>query len=290
MIAAMVLVLLFASEHPVMEWRNGEIWLVRQGAPALQVTNDGCPKGREISWSPDGTKAAHYTIQTDDHPQCPNNVVLLAADGVTLSTIPGLDRGNAIMRVDWLDNDRIGIDTHITPSSGQYRVVNVATGVQLASYLGYGFRPSLDFTRVAHVGPMPHFAPAFAKSDYLMVDNRVVYPPGVGEEPNVLPPDPGDKLLYRDIREFRSDAAWSTDGNRIALVERLFDWRADQWGSYYGKEENSRWWLLVVPAAGGEALRTKLPALEGGPVTLEWIGPGRVKLAGGVSGEYKVAP
>ena len=82
----------------------------------------------------------------------------------------------------------------------------------------------------------------------------------------------------------------SPDGTRIAFVERLFDWRADNFGSYGGKEENSRWWLVVVPiASDGALVQRKLPESGGGVVTVQWADTGRVKIAGaGLSGEYAV--
>jgi hypothetical protein len=101
-----------------------------------------------------------------------------------------------------------------------------------------------------------------------------------------------DKLLFRDIHDFRTEFAWSPDGTRIAFVERLFDWRADSFGSYRGKEEgNDRWSLVVVPAAGGPTVWKNLPEVRRGDMTIQWTGTDSVKVAGGgVSGEYTVIP
>jgi Tol biopolymer transport system component len=290
MIAALLLLLFGASQRPVVEWREDEIWLMREGSPPVRLTRDGCEKGRQPAWSPDGAKIAYYTNTTVDKPHCPAEVALLSADGTRLKAIPALDRGNSVDRVDWLGNDRIGIDTHISPSRGQYRVVNATTGKELASYSGYGFRPSPDSRHIAHAGGAPHFSPPFAQNDYLMVDGRIVYPRGAGKEPNVRSPDPADGLLFRDIHEFRTDFAWSPDGRRIAFIEKLFDWRADRLGSYSGREENGRWRLVVAPAAGdGAPVQRILPEVGGGVVTIQWTGVGRVKIAGGgVSGEYTI--
>jgi hypothetical protein len=282
--------LLGSAQQPTVQWRDGEIWLTRDGSPPTPITSDGCEKGRGPEWAPDKTKFVYFTNTTVDKPQCPTEVVVLSADGVRLTVIPGLDRGNAVMQVDWMGNDRVGVDTHINPSRGQYRVVDIRTGKEVASYFGYGFRPSPDSKHVAHAGGGPHFSPPFAQSDYLMVDDLIIYPRALGSEPYVRPPDPTDRLLYRDIHTFGTELAWSPNGTQIAFIEKVCDWRADNFGSYYGKEENEHWWLIVVSAAGGTPVRTPLPELHGGDVTLRWSGEVRVMVEGGsLSGEYSVA-
>src|ERR1019366_8483114 len=70
-----------AIQHPAVEWKDGEIWLTREGEPPLQLTRDGCEKGREPAWAPDGAKVAYYTNMTVDKPSCPTEVVLLSAGG-----------------------------------------------------------------------------------------------------------------------------------------------------------------------------------------------------------------
>ena len=200
--------MLGASKRSAVEWKEGEIWLTQDVAPPVKLTHDGCEKDRQPAWSPDRTKIAYYTNTTVDKLQCPTEVVLLSADGTRVKAIPALDRGNAVTGIDWLGNDRIGIDTHITPSSGQYRVVDVTTGEELASYFGYGFRASPDFKHIAHAGGEQHFSPPFAQSNYLMIDDQTVYPLPAAEEPFVRQPEPVDKLLFRDIHEFRTEFAW----------------------------------------------------------------------------------
>src|ERR1035441_962320 len=83
-----------AIQHPAVEWKDGEIWLTREGELPVQLTRDGCQKGWEPAWSPDGTKVAYYTNMTVDKPSCPTEVVLLSAGGTPLQTPPGVGRGN----------------------------------------------------------------------------------------------------------------------------------------------------------------------------------------------------
>ncbi len=288
MIPAILLVVFGAAQQPTVECRDGEIWLARDGSAPVLLANDRCYKSRPL-WSPDGSKFAYFTNTTEDRPSCPTEVVLYSSDGTRLRSIPALDKGNAVNRIEWLGDSRIGIDTHINPSLGQYRIVDAMTGSEVSSCTGFGFVPSPDFTRVAHAGWIPHFAPPFARNEYLMVDDRIVYPSGAGDNPNLAREDPQDQLLYRDIHEFVAPFfVWSPDGTRIAFVERLFDWRADGIGSYRGEEENSRWQLVMVPATGGTALCRALPqAVRGEPTTLRWTGPDRIAITGGgLDGEY----
>jgi len=58
MIEALLLLLLGAPQRPVVEWREDEIWLTREGSPPAQLTRDGCEKGRQPAWSPDQATGA----------------------------------------------------------------------------------------------------------------------------------------------------------------------------------------------------------------------------------------
>lgn len=278
-----------ASQRPAVGWKAGEIWLMREGAPPLQLTDDGCEKGRTPVWAPDGSKVAYFTNRTVDKPECPTEVVLLSRNGVRLKAIPALDQGNSVQRIEWLGNDRIGIDTHMNPSAGQYRVMDVKTGKELASYFGSGFHPSPDSRLIAHAGWVPHFSPPYARSDYLVIDNAVAYPPNAGKEPNVRSPEPADQLLHRGIHEFRSGFVWAPDGAHIAFIDKTFDWRADKLGAYYGKEENDRWWLVTVSSAGGVPVQISIQEPSEAAIKLVWIAADRVKVeCGSLTSEYTV--
>ncbi len=113
-----------------------------------------------------------------------------------------------------------------------------------------------------------------------MLDDRTIYPPSAGAEPNIRPPDPADSRLFRDIHEFRSGLVWSPDGKWIAFIERLFDWRAESVGSSSGKEEgDSSWWLVAVPVTGGVPMRHSLPD-NPGEVEPKWSDANHLDLKG----------
>jgi hypothetical protein len=61
----------------------------------------------------------------------------------------------------------------------------------------------------------------------------------------------------------------------------LFDWRADQFGSYYGKEGNVRWRLVLAPAAGGAPQFRNLTDAGGGTVKVQRVDAHRVAIKGG---------
>src|SRR5207247_10956638 len=53
---------------------------------------------------------------------------------------------------------------------------DITTGKVLRDLNGLFFTPSPDGKHVAHIGPIPHFAPPYAQSYYLQVDGVTIYP------------------------------------------------------------------------------------------------------------------
>jgi len=80
------------------------------------------------------------------------------------------------------------------------------------------------------VGWIPHFAPPFAQSSYLQIENTTIYPLSRGKHPvaRADPPDVvrNEGLTYSGIHDFRSGLTWSPDSRRIALIDCTYDWTA----------------------------------------------------------------
>ena len=95
----------------------------------------------------------------------------------------------SILSMAWAGNDRIAIECHINPSLSEYVETEIATGRQRRDLLGIYFTPAPDGSHVAHCGWIIHFAPPYAQSDYLQIDDLTIYPLPPGG-PNTLPLEP----------------------------------------------------------------------------------------------------
>lgn len=277
---AAILLALLAFQQPALQVTNNEIWVMGEGRASAQLTNDGLPK-RDPKWSPDGSKIAYASLCREAKSGCPQ-VIVISPDGTRLTELPGVDLGNSIDGFDWLSNERIGIDAHVNPSLGEYRIVDLSTARVVANYLGFWFTPSPDRKWIAHVGFMPHFAPQYAHNYYLQIDGKTIYPSGLkaGDEFSART-DSRDSFLFRDIREFRSLLVWSPDSKRIALIERMFDFHVDKADPNYqaGEERNPRFALIVV-TTGGKTVRRALKPFEG-RAEVKWVSAGSVQITAG---------
>ncbi len=170
----------------------------------------------------------------------------------------------SIDSVAWVRADVVGVDCHLNPSLGEYVEVDLTTGKTVADLLGYGFTPSPDGKLVAHVGPIIHFAPPFAQSNYLLVDNTIVYPLPAGINPVQWKLSESPDVVERQgpkhigIHGFVPQFAWSPGSTRVAFVDCVFDWietgKVDPGGSPFGNETNRHCSLAVVSLSGAFVL------------------------------------
>lgn len=171
-------------------------------------------------------------------------IVIARTDGTLLRTIPlTADHGiNAILRLGWLDGDRIWIEGHVTPSSGIYYVWNAATGEQLDERWGSWFTPSPGGKHIAQLEHAPQGAPW---RPHLLIDGAAVYPKhGAAGE--------------------LSDLTWSPDGRMLAFVERN------------GKRRTA----LIVGGGGAEAQRLELESGER-VTAVQWLDDGHLRVEQG---------
>jgi hypothetical protein len=111
--------------------------------------------------------------------------------------------------------------------------VDTATGKSLRTVHGIGFAVAPNGASVAHIGWFMHFAPPWAQSQSLAINDRVVYPLPAGTSPVVR--KPGEEAPYRvefhgrlttPIHEIQSNLAWSPDGQRVAAIDCSYIWQA----------------------------------------------------------------
>lgn len=252
---------------------RNEIWLTRNpessNPQANQLTHDGRTKvlAEPSSW---GDRIAYYEecVQGEG---CTPSVVILDLEGKRLQTFQPRfsalgspdEPCAAILKVAWLrGGSAMAIECHVNPSLSEYTEIDLKTGGHIRDLAGFGFTPSPDGKLVAHVGPLVHFAPPFAKSYFLLLDNAVVYPLRKGAKPIALKPDEwpaSDEVVqkrgasYIGIHEFTSEIAWSQDSSRVAFIDCVFDWVVtahDRDGREVGDERNRRCSLAAVSVTG----------------------------------------
>ena len=83
----------------------------------------------------------------------------------------------SLLGISWRASDEnMAVECHVNPSVSTYMEIDLKTGRHIRDLAGFGFTPSPDAKWVAHVAPMMHFAPAWAKSYFLQLDDLTVYP------------------------------------------------------------------------------------------------------------------
>jgi len=245
------------------EVRDNEVWLVRDGQER-QLTHDGKAK-LQAALSPGNDKIAYYE-QCPEAEHCTPSVVILDLDGKRLQSFQARpatspdDSGPclSVLNIFWVWSGAIGVECHATPSASEYVEVDLATGKNVRDLAGLGFTPSPDGKFIAHVGPIIHFAPPYAQSYYLMIDNTIVYPLPKGSKPR--PSNQSiDVVQWRGkraigIHQFVPNFSWSPDSSQVAFIDCTFDWIqkgiADDGATPFGDETNRRCSLAVVAING----------------------------------------
>ena len=277
------------------EVRANEVWLLRSGQPK-QLTRDGRAKHQAVL-SVDEDRIAYY----EECPQaegCMPSVVILDLDGKRLQTVqPRLaavgspEPCASILGTSWVGSDVIGVECHLNPSLSEYVEVNLTSGKIVRDLLGYGFTSSPDGGLVAHVGPVIHFAPPFAQSNYLMMDNTTVYPlpEGTGpvtRKPYEASPDVVQKqgAKHIGIHSFVPRFAWSPSSTRVAFIDCVFDWiesgAVDPGGSPIGDETGRHCSLATVSPSGTFALLPlrDVPLASIDQSRVGWVDDHRIRL------------
>jgi hypothetical protein len=246
-----------AANTPSVEIRDSEVWLVRDGH-ALQLTDDGKSK-LQAELSPAQDRIAYYE-QCPENEHCTPSLVILTLDGDRLESFHVPPEGTpctGILAIAWTGPKAVSVECHINPSLDEYFEIGLSTKQVFRDLLGYDFTRSPDGKTIAHVGWIPHFAPPYAQSNYLQLDDVTIYPlpesgtpkkqEGLDEQPYVVL---NKGLHYYGIHEFVPGLAWSPDSRRVALVDCIYNWTANSANSTSGEESNRQCSVAVVSPDG----------------------------------------
>jgi hypothetical protein len=261
-----------AATRPRVYIENNEVFVdAGAGRPAKRLTSDTAPKSG-VALSPSGSLIFYMAGCIGQAQTCPPQIAVVDMEGRRLASFPVMRTDGACLSfntVEWIDDARIGVECHINPSLSEYVELDARSGREGGEWLGYWFTWSPDRKQIAHVGWIIHFAPPSAQSNYLQFGARTVYPKVAPSSPAAapaMPPDPPDVVRFRDgvalgIHEFYLPIRWSPDSRRVALFERIYDWKPDKPDSNAGETRNERY-RLVVAAADSDPLEWPTPAAK----------------------------
>ena len=254
--------------HLRVEVRNSEVWLIRDGHE-FQLTHDGKSK-LQAELSPAQDRIAYYE-QCIEAEHCTPTVIILDVEGHRITSFqprheafPPAEPCSSILSIAWVGDNVVSAVCHGNPSMSEYLEIDLSTGQTVRDLVGYNFTVSPDRKEVAHVGQIPHFAPPYAKSEYLQIDHTTIYPLPKGISPAEQKELPEwtkvvhqKGLIYQGIHEFMPWMYWSPNSQRIALVDCTYDWKANRAESQSegdGEESNRRCSLVVVSKHGEAVL------------------------------------
>jgi hypothetical protein len=279
------------------EVRNSEVWLIRDGHE-LQLTHDGKSKW-QADLSPAQNRIAYYE-QCIEAEHCTPTVTILDLEGHRITSFqprheafPPAEPCSSILSIAWVGDNVVSAVCHGNPSMSEYLEIDLSTGQTVRDLVGYNFTVSPDRKKVAHVGRIPHFAPPYAKSEYLQIDHMTIYPLPKGISPVEQMELPEwakvvhqKGLIYQGIHEFMPWMYWSPDSQRIALVDCVYDWQANSIESQSERdgEESNRRCSLVVVSRNGEAVVFALNDLSGEDLrkfSMYWTKPHQLSLETG---------
>jgi hypothetical protein len=261
------------------EVRDSEVWLIRDGQ-ARQLTHDGKAK-LQAELSPSQDRVAYYE-QCPQAEQCMPTVVILDLEGRRTGAFA--PKGHvpcaSILSIAWTGRNRVAAECHINPSLSDYIETDISDGRTTRHLSGYDFTVSPDGKQVAHVGWIIHFAPRWAQSNYLQVENTTVYPLPKGVKPTEQKELEGPPQVvrhsgatYYGIHDFHPGLAWSPDSRHIALLDCTFDLTVPVAGALdqAGVESNRRCAVAAVAAGGQLTLYPVSSDLR--QARLSWEGP-----------------
>ncbi|MFZ0818532.1 MAG: hypothetical protein WAM91_00565 [Candidatus Acidiferrales bacterium] len=283
--------------------RSSEVWLTRNGVD-IQLTHDGKAK-LQAELSPKNDRIAYYEEFPESEGSAPS-VVILDLDGRRINSFHVNSQQTSdpspcmsILSIAWLNDSELAAECHINPSLSELIVSDLRTGRITRDLFGFSFAPSPDGKMIAHAGWVPHFSPAYERSEYLQIDDTLIYPLAAGKNPVALkllevPPDAvrNEDLSYFGIHELASGFYWSPDSRHIAFVDCTYDWKARDAERQAGDESNRACSLIAV-SRDGKFQAFPLSEISPGDLyqaKISWNSPHEIAIASGATKKTFQAP
>jgi hypothetical protein len=159
--------------------------------------------------------------------------------------------------IERVDAQRIGVICSVDPSLNNYLVLDAASGRVQARYAGIWFFWSPDKQTLAHVGVVQKYGTPEGNDYCLLMNGRSAYPTNCTFEGRLSPTAPGRHRSANSnsgfFHSFFPEFAWSPDSQRLAFLEKTFEWEyIDPFNAYWdGTVSKLRYYLVIVPVNGG---------------------------------------
>jgi hypothetical protein len=295
----------FAAEYPKAYTENGQVWIqTTASAAAFQATHDGSTIKGPALVSPNGNVIVYDVRESlGENRLSPLNIVFLDWSGKEIRRfreVPMKELGSTCGygKLEWIDNDHVGVTCEFNPSAEDYLVLHAVSGKVEKEFPGLHFSWSPDHQTLAHVGFVIHFAPPAVKNNCLLFNDTPVYTPGCSNEVKETPKTPAPRANrksevkragnrtaarvevhhYQNIHEISYPLLWSPNGRKLAFAETIydFDWGMDDKGQETQETSNPRKFLAIVStdrSAAGYSLNAQIGELQ-----LEWLDDTHVKV------------
>lgn len=197
----------------------------------------GCGQGSSIT-SPDRLHSVYISCLGDDEGAHTIKLTVLDATGKQISNWSARAKQSCTPgKLNWLDNDRVGVICRTDPEVRTYFVFNIQAGSE-AAYPGYSFHWSPDHKTLADVKLDVMFGTPVGENSCLLLNGQAIYPSGCDHA----------KETYSHIHTFLSAPVWSPDSSKVAFVEKIFDWEyTDPFLRYFdGEASNMRYYLVIA--------------------------------------------
>jgi len=239
--------------------KNSEVYVGTPGSgEARQLTDDGRPKGLLVQ-SKGGSRFAFVRESKGELA----DILVMRPDGTGLreihfrpveANVSGM-RGVEDLR--WISEQRLVASGSVNPSTGEYAVIDVEAGKEVAWYLvdGFTWEASPDGSHAAYVGYIPHFTPEVSRHPQFCLDDECPF----------LKPSRGYQRADAHL-EFTSKPIWSSDSSAVAIIAENYQTKAES--------------VIVRPVGGKPVEVAAPPEADDSSLQVSWDGKALVVRAG----------